>query len=33
MACSWSHTSEAYEAAETNLTHLDKATLDVIFAE
>lgn len=33
MAWSWSHTAEAYRAAELNLRNLDKETLEIIFAE
>lgn len=33
MAWSWSHTGEAYQAAESNLRKLDSETLQIIFAE
>ena len=33
MAWSWSHTGEAYAAAERNLRRLDRETLETILAE
>lgn len=33
MAWEWSHTAEAYEIAQENLFHLDRVTLEVIYAE
>ena len=33
MAWSWSHSGEAYRAAEFNLRHLDREDLEIVFAE
>lgn len=33
MAWEWSHSGEAYEAAQENLNKLPKKTLDIIYAE